>query len=359
MVHTVQAGGHPVVLGTHALADLQDRLLAMDLSNVHILGDDNTLRHCLPELLAHVPALRNAITLSVPAGEQSKSLAMCEAVWRHLADHQADRRSVLLCLGGGVVSDLGGFVASTFKRGIRCIHVPTTLLAMVDAAIGGKTGVDLGGEKNMVGSFHDPLSVHVHVPFLRSMGKRDLLNGMAEMIKHGLVRDAHHWQAIADAHLHDIDALAPLIASSAAIKAAVVTEDPREAGPRKLLNFGHTIGHGIEAFSWESSQRALLHGEAVVIGMICAAYISCRTGLLDRESNDRIATHLRTLYRPYQLAPTDAHRIIQLMRNDKKNVGTEFRFTLLRSIGNGVVDVPVTAEQVMQAVEYYRVLEKE
>jgi 3-dehydroquinate synthase len=359
IVHVVQAGGHPVVLGPHALAELQHRLLHMDLSNVHILGDDNTLRHCLPELLAHVPALRKAITLAVPAGEGSKSIALCEAVWRHLADHQADRRSLLLCLGGGVVSDLGGFVASTFKRGIRCIHVPTTLLAMVDAAIGGKTGVDLGGEKNIVGTFHEPLSVHVHVPFLRSLGKRELLNGLAEMIKHGLVRDAAHWQAIADAPLHDIDALAPLIAESASIKAAIVAQDPREAGPRKLLNFGHTIGHGIESFSWESPQRALLHGEAVAIGMICAAYISHRAGLLPRESNDRIAAQLRALYRPFELAQTDAHRIVQLMRNDKKNVGDEFRFTLLTAIGQGRVDVPVSAAQVQEAVEYYRLLVRE
>jgi 3-dehydroquinate synthase len=201
--------------------------------------------------------------------------------------------------------------------------------------------------------------VYLHVPFLRSLGKRELLNGLAEMIKHGLVHDAAHWEAIADAPLHDIDALAPLIAESAAIKAAIVAQDPREAGPRKLLNFGHTIGHGIEAFSWESPQRALLHGEAVAIGMLCAAYISWRSGLLPREANDRIAAQLRALYRPFELAQTDAHRIVQLMRNDKKNVGDEFRFTLLTAIGQGRVDVPVSAAQVQEAVEYYRLLVRE
>jgi 3-dehydroquinate synthase len=359
MLHTVDAGGHPVVLGHQALAHLQRQLLQLERPAVHILGDENTLRHCLPELLAHVPALRKATTLSVPAGEGSKGLPVCQAVWQHLADHAADRRTLLLCLGGGVVSDLGGFVASTYKRGIRCIHVPTTLLAMVDAAIGGKTGVDLGGVKNIVGTFHDPLCVYLHVPFLRSLGKRELLNGLAEMIKHGLVHDAAHWEAIADAPLHDIDALAPLIAESAAIKAAIVAQDPREAGPRKLLNFGHTIGHGIESFSWESPQRALLHGEAVAIGMLCAAYISWRSGLLPREANDRIAAQLRALYRPFELAQTDAHRIVQLMRNDKKNVGDEFRFTLLTAIGQGRVDVPVSAAQVQEAVEYYRLLVRE
>jgi 3-dehydroquinate synthase len=350
----VLAGDHPVVLGPLALADLQQRILRLRPSAIHLLGDENTLRHCLPELLAHVPAAREAITLSIPAGEGSKALPMCEAVWKHLAEHAADRQALLLCLGGGVVSDLGGFVASTYKRGIRCIHVPTTLLAMVDAAIGGKTGIDLGGLKNLVGTFHDPLSVHVHVPFLRSLGKRHLLNGLAEMIKHGLVRDAAHWEAIASAQLHDIDALAPLIHASAAIKATIVTEDPREVGVRKLLNFGHSIGHGIEAFSWESPQRALLHGEAIAIGMQCEAYISWRMELLDRPSYERITEQLRALFRPFELAETDAHRIVQLMRNDKKNAGAELRLTLLTAIGTGRVDVPVNAAQVLEALENYR-----
>lgn len=351
---TVLAGNHPVVLGPHALADLHQRITRLRPSAIHLLGDENTLRHCLPELLAHVPALRTATTLAIPPGEGSKALPMGQAVWEHLADHAADRQALLLCLGGGVVSDLGGFVASTYKRGIRCIHVPTTLLAMVDAAIGGKTGIDLGGIKNLVGTFHDPLSVHLHVPFLRSLGKRHLLNGLAEMIKHGLVRDTAHWEAIAQAPLHDLDALAPLIHASAAIKAAIVNDDPREVGDRKLLNFGHSIGHGIEAFSWESPQRALLHGEAVAIGMQCEAYISWRMDLLDRPAYDRIATQLRTLFRPFKLAETDAHRIVQLMRNDKKNAASELRFTLLTAIGKGRVDVPVTAAQVLEALEHYR-----
>jgi 3-dehydroquinate synthase len=171
---------------------------------------------------------------------------------------------VLVNLGGGVVTDLGGFIAATYKRGIRCAHVPTSLMGMVDAAIGGKTGIDLGGVKNVVGAFHDPLGVYVHVPFLKSLGKRELLNGLAEMIKHGLVHDASalggHRRCGPARHRCTGAARGAI---RAAIKAAVVQEDPRERGQRKLLNFGHTIGHGMEAFSWESPQRELLHGEAV------------------------------------------------------------------------------------------------
>lgn len=355
-VHEIDAGSHSVIMGRDALRAF-DRLLGKDAhSEVFVLGDENTLRHCLPELLGRVPRLREAHTLSVPAGERSKDLAVCADIWNHLAGCAADRHALLVCLGGGVVTDLGGFVAGTYKRGIDCVHVPTSLLGMVDASIGSKTGVDLSGLKNMVGVFHDPLGVYIHIPFLKSLGKRELLNGLAEMIKHGLVWDAQHWEAISEATLHDLDALAPLVQRSAAIKADVVKQDPREAGLRKVLNFGHTIGHGIEAHSWESPQRMLLHGEAVAIGMICEAWLSWRMDLLDRESYDRIATQLMQLYKPYQFDSSDGHRFVELMRNDKKNRGGQFRFTLLTAIGSAKVDVPVSAAQVQEALEHYRLL---
>lgn len=350
------AGGHSVVIGAGALKALEARLAADGMGRAFILCDENTLRHCLPELLAQVPALRAAEPIAIRAGEGSKSLEVCQELWAHLLHREADRRALLVNLGGGVVSDVGGFVAGAYKRGIACINVPTTLMAQVDAAIGGKTGVDLRGVKNVVGLFHDPLAVYVHVPFLRSLGKRELLNGVAEMIKHGLVRDAAHWQAVAEAPLHDIDALVPLVARSAAIKAEIVSADPQERNLRRLLNFGHTIGHGLEAHSWESPQRMLLHGEAVAIGMICEAWLSWRLDLLDRATYDRIAALLVSLYKPYPLSNGDHHRIIELMRNDKKNDGGAFRFTLLTAAGAGRVDVPVTAAQVQEALDHYRLM---
>lgn len=355
-VKEIDAGGHPVVLGRDALRALDKRLGDLDLSAIFILGDENTLRHCLPELLAQVPALREARTLSVPAGERSKDLAVATDIWRHLAEQAADRKALLVCLGGGVVTDIGGFVAGTYKRGIACIHVPTSLMGMVDAAIGGKTGVDLAGVKNMVGVFHDPLAVHVHLPFLKSLGKRELLNGLAEMFKHGLVYDAALLEDLKSAALHDLTELTPLVERSAIVKAQVVKHDPRETGLRKVLNFGHTIGHGIEARSWESPQRALLHGEAVAIGMICEAWLSWRMDLLSREAYDSVATLFMGLYKPYQFDNSDDHRLIELMRNDKKNAGGQFRFTLLTAIGKASVDVPVTAAQVQEALEHYRLL---
>ena len=255
-----------------------------------------------------------------------------------------------------MVTDLGGFVASTYKRGIRFIHVPTTLMGMVDASIGGKTAIDLAGIKNLVGVFAAPLCVYVHTAFLRSLGKRELLNGVAEMIKHGLVRDAAHWNAVRRAPLHDIDALGPLIARSAAIKAEVVSGDPRESGPRKLLNFGHTIGHALEAHALESAQRNLLHGEAVAIGMICEAWISWRLNLLDREKMDAIQEHLLSLFPVYPMGSTDHHRVVELMRHDKKNRDGEFRFTLLTDIGEARANIPVTGAQAADALDHYRLL---
>ncbi|TXI75689.1 MAG: 3-dehydroquinate synthase [Flavobacteriales bacterium] len=355
-VTEISAGRHPVVMGRDALRALERALRDQASTTTFILGDENTLRHCLPELLAHVPTLREARTIVVPPGESSKDVVMASGIWGHLAREAADRQALLVCLGGGVVTDLGGFVAATYKRGIRCIHVPTSLMGMVDAAIGGKTGVDLAGVKNLVGVFHDPLGVYIHLPFLRSLGKRELLNGLAEMIKHGLVHDAQLWEDIRRAPLHDLDALTPLVARSAMVKAQVVSADPRENGLRKVLNFGHTIGHGIEAHSWESPQQSLLHGEAVAIGMVCEAWLSWRLDLLPREAYDHIAAHILDLYRPYRFEHAADHRLLELMRNDKKNSAGQFRFTLLTAIGKATVDVPVAPAQVQDALEHYRLL---
>lgn len=353
----MMAGGHPLLMGEHALPHL-DRWLKQHArpGQLFVLGDENTMQQCLPELLAAVPSLREAHNLSVRSGEQSKDIETCRALWAHLAEHLADRHAVLVNLGGGVITDLGGFVASTYKRGIRFIHVPTTLMGMVDAGIGGKTAIDLQGIKNLVGAFADPVATYIHPPFLRTLGKREVLNGVAEMVKHGLVLDQEHWNQVRRAHLHDLHALEPLIFRSAELKAGVVSADPREHGPRKQLNFGHTIGHALEAFALEQPQRALLHGEAVAIGMVCAAWLSWRMDLLDRDRMNAVEEHLMGLFPRYRLQEADAHRIIELMRHDKKNAGVAFGFTLLTGIGSAHVGVPVTAAQVAEALEHYRLL---
>jgi 3-dehydroquinate synthase len=354
------AGEHPVLVGEGALVALE-RLLLSDYANttIFILGDENSLGCCLDDLQRHVPALTDARTMEVRSGELSKDLEVCRALWGHLAEAGADRSTLLVCLGGGVISDLGGFVAATYMRGIRCINVPTTLLGMVDAAIGGKVAIDMAGVKNLVGLFAPPIGTFVHPRFLRTLGKRELLNGVAEMIKHGLIRDASHWNAVRRAPLHDLEALSPLIAHSARIKADVVASDPRESGPRKELNFGHTIGHAIEAFALENDQGSLLHGEAVAIGMICEAWLSWRLGHLDRDKMDAIQEHLLSLYKPFAFKAADHHRVLELMRHDKKNREGTFRFTLLADIGRAIIDVPVNAAQAADALDHYRLLARD
>ncbi len=359
-VEELWAAGHPVYIGAHVLP-LLERWLQFEAppGQCYVLGDAHTLKHCLPELLAFVPHLQHAEPIEVPPGETSKRIEVCSAIWAHLSEREAERGALLVNLGGGVVTDLGGFIAGTYKRGIRWVNLPTSLMGMVDAAIGGKCGIDAAGIKNLVGLFNDPQGVYVHVPFLRTLGKRELLNGVAEMIKHGLVRDADHYRAIRQAPLHDLAALAPLVHRSVAIKCAVVSEDPHEGGVRRVLNFGHTIGHALEAHSWEGEGRGLLHGEAVAIGMVCEAWLSWRQGLLSREAYDLIQAHLQELYRPYAFNADDNHRLIALMRNDKKNADGGFRFTLLREIGQAVVDVPVNAAQVGEALDHYRLLARD
>ncbi|MCB0794493.1 MAG: 3-dehydroquinate synthase [Flavobacteriales bacterium] len=357
VVEPVLAAGCPVYLGDDALDALEAWCAGLGpAQRFFILGDERTMRHCLPELLGRVPALREADTLSIPAGEQSKSLAVCQGIWEHLARQAAERSAVLVCLGGGVVTDVGGFVASAYKRGIRVVHVPTSLMGMVDAAIGGKNGVDLMGIKNMVGTVRPPEAVYVHVPFLRTLGKRELLNGVAEMLKHGAIGDADHFNAVCEAPLHDLQALAPLIARSAAIKCEIVDGDPNEQGQRRLLNFGHTIGHALEALSFEGARRVVSHGEAVAAGMVCAAWLSWRMDRLSREELDLLTNVILERFPAYHLEGSDHHRLLALMANDKKNTEGRFRFTLLQRIGEGVIDQEVHAAQVIDALEHYRLL---
>lgn len=349
----VKAGDHPVYLGGSVL-DALAALVKARKGNVFVLCDRNTAVHCLPELLNALEGLAPISTVEVEPGEASKSIETCRGLWEHLLAHEADRQTLLINLGGGVVTDLGGFVAGTYKRGIDHVHVPTTLMGMCDAAIGGKSGIDLGGVKNAVGLISGPLGVHVHVPFLRTLGKRELLNGAAEMLKHGLALDARHWYDLQDAPLHDLDALAGLITRSVELKAAVVTADQRESGERKKLNFGHTIGHALEAHSWESGQRELLHGEAVALGMVAEAWLSWRMKSIGREELETITSRLFALYKPYPLMASDHHRLLELMRNDKKNSARGYRCTLLERIGSARVDVEVSATLMSEAIDHLR-----
>src|ERR1700758_1124811 len=276
-MNTLQSISYPIYF-TNTLTELADFVKKGNYSRFFVLTDENTGKHCLPVLREHIDELDNYDIIEINAGEESKSIDFCVGVWKMLIDFGADRQSLLINLGGGVISDMGGFAASTFKRGIDFVHVPTTLLSQVDASVGGKTGIDLDNIKNIIGTFTQPKAVFIEHEFLRTLPPRQILSGLAEMLKHGLIADATYWNELKYSDLDNPSAA--LVYHSIEIKNKVVIADPHEKGIRKSLNFGHTVGHAIETYSLMNDKDPLSHGEAIAVGMICEAYISHqRTGL--------------------------------------------------------------------------------
>ncbi len=351
----VKTDGYEVVVGRHSLANLAE-LLSSDLYSgvkIFILADENTLQACMPVLMGKVPQLSEAEVVEVSAGEESKDLEVCAQIWSALGELGGDRSSIVINLGGGVVSDLGGFIAGAFKRGIRFINVPTSLLAQVDASIGGKVGVNLGRFKNEVGLFRNPESVFVDPEFLKSLPRNQLLSGFAEMIKHALISDPQYWEDLKMVSFYDLESLDASILHSIRIKNQIVTSDPFESGRRKLLNFGHTIGHAVESNSFEGDSRALLHGEAVALGMVCESYISNKLGLLSKEELNDIASFIFSHYSKIKIDELKIHRILELIKHDKKNVDGEIRMTLINGIGDGVYDEKIGVDLIVESLYYY------
>ena len=348
------ASDYSVNVGDGALFQLERDLCLLDYSRKYILVDENTIQHCLPLVMNDVPSLRKAEVIEIESGEKNKTVDICSSVWSVLAELQADRQSLMVNLGGGVIGDMGGFIAATYKRGIDFINVPTTLLSQVDASVGGKVGVDLQGLKNMVGLFRNPKGVYVYPQFLKTLPKSEVMAGFAEMLKHGLIQDATHFDELLKFSFSQIEALEPHIIKSIQIKNRVVLDDPLEKGVRKLLNFGHTIGHALETYSMETMKRGLLHGEAVAIGMLCEAYLSQERLELDAVVLEKLSAFVLTHYPPFSMDALAHHRLIEIMRNDKKNVGDELNFSLLRDAGDAVHDQQVSADEVVRALDYYQ-----
>ena len=308
------------------------RLLSENLGRrIIILTDSNTHAHCLAELVVSVPELSGAEVLEVPPGESSKSIEIVCELWSAMHEMQLDRSAILINLGGGMVTDLGGFVASTFKRGIDFIHVPTSILGMVDAAIGGKTGINFADSKNQIGTFQNPLTTAVHKGFLSSLPQREVLSGFAEMVKHALIHSTGSWQQIQEIDTVESELIGDLITNSAQIKVDVVAQDFRENGIRAALNFGHTVGHGIEA-SWASSEEPILHGEAIGLGMILEIQIAEKMGLMIKEDSTLIQGQLNKWF-GHLKRPIDHEAIWTKMLSDKKNKNQEIRMSLVTAPG--------------------------
>jgi len=339
--------------------------LSSGTDSIFILTDKKTRSCCLERLTSVVPSLQPAEVLEIPAGEKNKSLKSAEYLWNVLAGKGASRRSLLINLGGGVITDLGGFVASTFNRGIPFIHIPTSLLGMVDAAIGGKTGINLGDIKNQVGTFHHPDAIFIHTGFLGTLDSYELLSGFAEIIKTALVADTRLWEKLGSIRLHDLLKSQPdeviwedLISASVAIKCRIVEQDFREKNLREILNFGHTIGHAFESLSLQKNRKPLSHGHAIALGMICESYLSAVKTGFDTKDRDAIIRMIFPDYEYYPVHREDLDFMMDFIGHDKKRAGSGSRFSLLRSPGNAISGVPCEPGEIIESIDFYRTLER-
>ncbi|MCC9168516.1 3-dehydroquinate synthase [Pontibacter harenae] len=339
-------------IGNQALQELPVLLQNRAFSKVVVLVDENTLLHCYPQLKQYLP---EHDLIQIPSGEENKTLATCEHIWQRMTELHLDRWSVLINLGGGVIGDMGGFCAAVFKRGLFFVQVPTTLLAQVDASVGGKTGIDFHGLKNHLGVYKEPQAVFISPEFLKTLPQEQIKSGYAEIIKHWLIADATAFQEQRHIGLFTED-WEEIIRQSVETKAKVVEADPLEGGYRKVLNFGHTVGHAVETFLMGKGDRELLHGEAIAVGMLCEAWLSRKKDLLTEQELDQVETFLVSVYEKVELAGAEIADIAQLALQDKKNTRSTINCTLLSGIGKAVYDQPITLQEIEESLRYYQLL---
>ena len=323
-------------------------------SKLFILVDNNTKYQCLPYFLDKVSSTIPFEIIEIPSGEKHKNIDTCNSLWNTLTDMGADRKSILINLGGGVITDMGGFVASTFKRGIKFINIPTTLLSMVDASVGGKTGIDLGVLKNQIGLFSNPEMVLIDTNYLTTVSEREMKSGLAEIIKYGFTFDTKIWDKIKPMKSIDFDLIGKLVYHSIEIKNNVVLKDPKEENLRKTLNFGHTIGHAIESYFLENKDKNILtHGEAIAIGMVIELYYSSQLFDFPMRNTEELKTFVHNFYGKVLMQNSDFSPIIDLMKFDKKNVNGKVNFVLLNQMENCKIDVQVDNDLIIEGLKYY------
>ncbi len=342
-------GGHPIHFGPVA-PQLAALLARPDIGKVAVLVDAHTETHCYGRIRQVLPA--DHLLIRIPAGEAYKHLDTCRHIWSQLLEARIDRKGLLINLGGGVVGDMGGFCAASWKRGIRFVQIPTTLLAQVDASTGGKVGVDFEGVKNLIGTFAQPLDVLIDPAFLDTLPVEQLRSGFAEVIKHALIGDAAHWE-----QLCQLDSLqgAPwqqIVPRSLRVKRRIVAADPYEKDLRKALNFGHTIGHAVESAALHT-ERPLLHGEAIAIGMVCESWLSARKTGLPQAQLSQIVRFIRKIFGYYPLNNLPTADLLALMANDKKNDRAGINFTLLSHIGEARINQTASETEIRDSLAYY------
>ena len=348
---SIKAVSYPVHFQDIAYKELSNLISTNNYSTIFILVDENTFEHCYPKFIPNLETNRPIEVIEIESGEINKNLETCIGVWNAITELGGDRKSLMITLGGGVITDLGGFVASCFKRGIDFVNIPTTLLSMVDASVGGKTGVDLGVLKNQIGLFANPEMVIVDTDYLTTVTEREIKSGTAEIIKYGITYDVKLLDDIKEhkqLHIND------LIYRSIEIKNEVVLEDPKEKSLRKILNFGHTLGHAIESFYLESEDKEnLTHGEAIAIGMVCESFMSSKLLGFPTEKVNEVKEIVLSIYDRITLLKEDYSAIMELLKHDKKNVNGQVNFVLLNDYEDYKLDCKVPEDLIIESMEFY------
>lgn len=334
-------------------SQINEYIATLNPSQILILVDENTHEFCLPQLLGNLTTEIPLEIIEIEAGEELKTIETATQLWEILSEFKADRKTLMINLGGGVITDLGGFVSSTYKRGIKFINLPTTLLGMCDASIGGKTGIDHQYLKNIVGTFAEPEHIFVYPEFLKTLPFVELRSGFAEMLKHGLIADKKHWQDLISIEELTPENIYPFIETSMRIKQNVVELDFKEQNIRKTLNFGHTIGHAVESLFLQTG-NLVPHGEAVAMGMICETHLSYLENLISEKTGLSIITNIRKFYPDLDISLFEKDDLISLMKNDKKNEHGKINFSLLTDIGICKFDHLSSDENISYALHYYQ-----
>ncbi|MDR2810911.1 MAG: 3-dehydroquinate synthase [Tannerellaceae bacterium] len=344
-----------VIISNDLKTDLERFLSTLKYDKLFILTDTNTKEKCYP-LIKDISVLQAARLICILSGDVHKNQEQLSAVWQILSNEGASRNSLLINLGGGMITDLGGFAGATFKRGLQTLNIPTTLMALVDAAVGGKTGINFNGLKNEIGSFYPPVCVFINSSFLRTLDWNNLLSGYAEMMKHALISSMETYASVLSFDLSkpvDYALLNRMVAQSVAIKERIVEEDPKEKGIRKALNFGHTVGHAIESLSFKTD-TPLLHGHAVAVGIVCELYLSYKQCGFPTDKLTQTIHYIKEYYPPFFFDCKAYDSLYEWMTHDKKNENGIINFTLLSDIGQIHINRSVNKELIWESLDFYR-----
>lgn len=343
-----------VVISGNLERDLVNAISECEHDRIFVLTDETTQQLCWPKI-KNFKALKNSTPIIIKATDTHKNLDTLSQVWQALSNGGATRHSLMINLGGGMVTDLGGFAASTFKRGIDFINIPTTLLAMVDASVGGKTGINFGGLKNEIGVFSDSRVVIIYTQFLDTLDHDNICSGYAEMLKHGLISDERTWAELVTFNLDtpDLSQLQRMVAESIKVKERIVEADPHEHGIRKALNLGHTMGHAFESFAMRRG-TPILHGYAVAYGLISELYMSARKTAFPTDRMHQTVRFIRENYGTFNITCDDYPTLIELMHHDKKNTSGIINFTLLGNVGDIRINQTANEEEIKEALDFFR-----